>query len=243
MARRRFFVDHIHHGSAEITGDEAQHLKRVLRAEVGQRFEISDTRAAWLAEITEARKDRVVFQLLEPAASTPPPLRLTAVAALIKFDHFEWMLEKATELGVERIVPFEATRTDKGLFEAARKRVERWRRIVREASQQSRRLSPPEVADAVRFPAALAEPGDHRYFLEEEPGAPAILSALPQDRPASAQALLLIGPEGGWTPDERSRATSAGWQPVSLGPQVLRAETAAMAGLAVLSNAWLGACR
>jgi 16S rRNA (uracil1498-N3)-methyltransferase len=243
LARRRFFVDRIHHGSAEIEGDDAQHIKRVLRAEVGQRFEISDGDSAWLAEITEARKDRVVFQTIEPAASVPPPLRMTVAAALVKFDRFEWMLEKATELGAERILPVEAVRSDKGLFEAAQKRVERWRRIVRESAQQSRRLRPPEVADAVRFAGALAEPADYRYFLEEEPGAPALLSVLPEVRRAEDRVLLVIGPEGGWTADERTRASGAGWQPVSLGPQILRAETAAMAGLAVLSNAWLPGCR
>jgi 16S rRNA (uracil1498-N3)-methyltransferase len=117
--------------------------------------------------------------------------------------------------------------------------VERWSRIAHEASQQSRRLRPPEVADALRFDAALGEPGDHRYFLEEEPGATALLRALPAQRPAHSHALILAGPEGGWTALERERAAAAGWQPVSLGPQVLRAETAALAALAVLANAWL----
>ena len=239
MARRRFFVDELRHGSAEITGEDAQHLKRVLRAEVGQRFEISDGSTAWLAEIVEARKDRVVFHLLEPVPSPEPVLHVTVLASLIKYDRFEWMVEKATELGVERIIPVEATRSEKGLYEASRKRVERWNRIAREAGQQSRRLIPPEVAGAMRFDAALREGGDLRLFLEEEPGAPALLRALPAQRAASAHVLVLAGPEGGWTPAERERAAAAGWQPVSLGPQVLRAETAAMTALAVLVNAWL----
>ena len=212
----------------------------MLRTEAGQRFEISDGRAAWLAEVTEARKDRVVFRTLEPAPSPEPPLRMTVLAALIKFDRFEWMVEKATELGVERIIPVETARSEKGLYEASHKRVERWSRIAREASQQSRRLRPPEVTDSLRFDAALREAGDHRYFLEEEPGAPALLRALPAERPAAAEVLVLAGPEGGWTAAERERAGAAGWQPVSLGAQVLRAETAVMAAMAVLSNAWLG---
>ena len=239
MARRRFFVDEIRHGSAEITGDDAQHLKRVLRADAGQRFEISDGRAAWLAEIVEARKDRIVFHALEPVSSPDAAPRVTVLASLVKYDRFEWMVEKATELGVDRIIPVEAARSEKGLYEASHKRVERWNRIAREAGQQSRRLRPPEVADAMRFEAALREGGDLRFFLEEEPGAPALLRSLPPQRAASAHALILAGPEGGWTPAERERAATAGWQPVSLGPQVLRAETAVMAALAVMVNAWL----
>jgi 16S rRNA (uracil1498-N3)-methyltransferase len=240
LARRRFFVDHIHAGQATLTGDDAQHVKRVLRAEVGQRYEISDSTAAWLAEITEARKDRVVFRLIEPVASPELPVRVTVLAALVKYDHFEWMIEKATELGVERIVPVNAARSEKGLFEASRKRQERWERIARESSQQSRRLRPPELAEAVRFDAALAEAADHRYFLEEMAGAPPLLRALPSAPAADATVALLVGPEGGWTDAERAAIEPAGWQPVSLGPQILRAETATLAAVAVVVNAWLG---
>jgi 16S rRNA (uracil1498-N3)-methyltransferase len=239
LARRRFFVDQIRGGCAELTGDDARHVKRVLRAEAGQRYEISDGRSAWLAEITEARNDRVVFLALEPVGSPAAPVTIAVLAALVKFDRFEWMIEKATELGVERIVPVETARSEKGLFEASRKRLERWNRIARESGQQARRLRPPEVAGALRFEAALAEPGDFRYFLEEAPGAPALLRTLPPAREASARVLVLAGPEGGWTDGERERAAAAAWQPVSLGPQILRAETAVMAAAAILVNAWM----
>src|SRR5208283_3460618 len=133
MARRRFFVGRISGGVAELRGEEARHLTRVLRVEPGQQFEISDNTTAWLAEVTEARGERVVFRTLAPLADPESPVRVTLVAALFKFDRFEWMVEKATELGVERIQPVEAARTGKGLFEASAKRIERWRRIAREA--------------------------------------------------------------------------------------------------------------
>ena len=232
-------MDEIRGGRAELTGDDARHLRRVLRAEPGQRYEISDGRSAWVAEITEARNDRVIFVALEPAESPEVPVSITVLAALVKFDRFEWMIEKATELGVERIVPVEALRSEKGLFEASRKRLERWSRIARESGQQARRLRPPEVAETLRFEGALAEPGDCRYFLEEAEGAPPLLRALPQGREASARVLVLGGPEGGWTEGERERAGRAGWQPVTLGPQILRAETAVMAAAAILVNAWM----
>jgi 16S rRNA (uracil1498-N3)-methyltransferase len=234
MARRRFFVDQIRAGQAELRGDEARHLTRVLRVEAGQHFEISDNTSVYLAEVMEARGERVVFRVESPVESTPPPLGITLCAALIKFDKFEWIVEKATELGVERILPFEAARTEKGLFDASRKRSERWERIAREASQQSRRTTLPEMLPAVRFDMALRTEAELRLFLEENT-APPLLRSVTGRGPAA----LLLGPEGGWTDREREAAAAAGWKAVSLGPQVLRAETAAVAALAVLLGAAL----
>ncbi len=238
MARRRFFVDEIRGGSATLTGEEARHLTRVLRVETGQVFEITDNQAAYLAEIEQARGERVQFRVLEPIASTAPPARVTLCAALIKFDRFEWIVEKATELGVERLLPVETGRSDKGLFEASRKRSERWNKIARESSQQSRRVRSPEILPSVRFDASLKTEGDYRYFLDETTS-PAILSMLPGTRRAEDRVALLLGPEGGWLDRERQAAIEAGWQAVSLGPSILRAETAALAAIAVVMNAWL----
>ncbi len=235
VARRRFFVEEIRGGSAELRGEEARHLTRVLRVEAGQRFEISDNERAFLAEIEEARGERVVFRVLEPVASPALPVRVTLCAALIKFDRFEWIVEKATELGVERILPVETTRSERGLFEASGKRTGRWLRIVRESSQQSRRVRVPEILPAVRFSAALETGAGHRFFLEEG-SAPPLLHEIPEERQNTAA--LLLGPEGGWTDAERQAAHSAGWSAVSLGPQVLRAETAACAAMAVIMAAW-----
>ena len=238
MARRRFLVDHICDNIAELRGGDARHLARVLRAAPGQQYEISDGASVYLAEISAIERDRIVFHALTALDSPLAPVRLTLLAALIKFDRFEWIVEKATELGVERIVPVEAERSGKGLLEASRKRAERWARIARESSQQSRRVRAPEIPPAVRFEQSLAEEADYRYFLEET-AAPPFLRALPSCRPIAVRAALLTGPEGGWTDAERQLAAAAGWQPVSLGPQVLRAETAAAAAIAVLVNAWI----
>lgn len=234
MARRRFFVDRIHDNRAEVAGDDARHLARVLRAEPGQRYEISDNQRVYLAEIADITAHRVTFAVIE--ALPAPPFRpdITLYAALIKFDRYEWLIEKATELGVSRLVAVEAERTEKGLAAAAIRRVERWRKIARESSQQSRRLRLPELAAAQPFSAVLSDAATHRLFLDEKPGPPPILQAVSSD-PAGDAWALLTGPEGGWTDRERSEAVNAGWKPVSLGANILRSETAAIAALAVLS--------
>ena len=238
MARRRFYVSAIRDGRAEILGDEARHLARVLRAEGGQRYEISDGQAAYLAEIAEAGAGRVAFQVVEAVPSAELPARVTLCASLVKFDRFEWIVEKATELGAERLLPVDALRSEKGLRAAAAKRCERWRKIAFESGQQCRRLGPPEVLDAVDFTAALRVEADYRFFLDEAATAP-LLSLVPRVRTRGDRISLLTGPEGGWTEDERARAAAAGWPGASLGGLVLRAETAALAGLAAIAAAWM----
>jgi len=214
-------------------------LTRVLRAAPGQVYEISDSRAAYLAEISEARGGRVVFRVLEPVETPALPVRMILCVALIKFDRLEWIVEKATELGVEQIQPIAAARSERGLREASVKRAERWRRIARESSQQSRRVSAPEIPPAIAFEDCLALAADRRYFLEES-AAPPLTRCLPSTKTATDRVALMTGPEGGWTDSERQAAAAAGWQPVSLGPQILRTETAALAALAVIGSAWSG---
>ena len=239
MARRRFFVSNIHHGQAELTGDDAHHLVRVLRVESGQSYEISDGTAVYLATVGEARKNRVVFDLGERVPPKPLPVRITLAFALIKFDRLEWILEKGTEAGVEIFLPVIAERSEKGLDRAAPKRSERWERIMVEAAQQSRRDTLPVLREPLSLTEACREEADVRLLLDEAPGAAPMLSALPAPLQKGARVALMLGPEGGWTDDERTSLTAAGWTPVSLGPQILRAETAALAGVSVVMSAWL----
>ena len=237
--RRRFFVDEVRSGRAEISGDDARHLTRVLRVEAGERYEISDNRNVYLAEIDTARKEHVTFRTLEKLAPPAPTVRLILCAALIKFDHFVWMIEKATELGVSEIVPVETVRSERGLERAAHKRVERWRRIALEASQQARRAFLPEVSVPEPLRDALVREATYRFALDENPGARPLYAALPNARDVQNTVAMLIGPEGGWTDEERAQFTAAQWTPVSLGHLVLRAETAALAALAIVNSAWL----
>lgn len=237
--RRRFFVDEVRNGHAHIEGDHARHLTNVLRVEVGQKYEVSDNRNVYLAEIESARKSDVVFRTLDKLPPEPARVHITLYAAVIKFDHFEWMIEKTTELGVAEIVPVVATRTERGLDRAAEKRIERWRRISLEASQQSRRAHLPEIMDAVPFASVLQLDANHRYVLDEMEGGIPLARALPEQRSAADSVAILVGPEGGWTDVERNQFIEAGWTRVSLGPLILRAETAAMAAVSLVSGGWL----
>ena len=228
----------IHSGRAELKGDEAAHLVRVLRAEPGQLYEICDNASVYLAEIETARKSSVIFRCVE---KLPPPVKeaeLILVTALFKFDRFEWLVEKATELGVTRIIPFAATRTEKGLELAGKKRLARWERIAREASEQARRARLPVIHPIFQWGEALATEATIRLLLDEDASAGPLATVLPPSRQASDSIAVMVGPEGGWTPNERSLANSKGWVSMSLGGTVLRAETAGIAGLAAVRASW-----
>jgi len=237
MARRRFFVDAVQSGRARITGPDAHHLTRVLRVEAGQQFEISDNQSVYLAEVESARKDLVSFSVREKVDSAEPRVLTTVLASLIRFERFEWMLEKATELGVVRVVPVQTERSERGLEQAAAKRISRWNRIAREASEQSRRARLPEIGTPLDLAGALRSEAIYRYVLEETE-APPILTQLHAQREPGDSVALLVGPEGGWTDREREQIGAANWRPVSLGSQILRAETAAIAALAIVNAAW-----
>jgi 16S rRNA (uracil1498-N3)-methyltransferase len=238
VARRRFFVPQVRRGAAELTGDEAEHLVRVLRAEVGQVYEISDNGNLYLAEIEVARKSLVSFKVLEELPPPAPEAEIVLVAALIKFDRFEWLVEKATELGVTEIRPFAAARSERGLLQAAAKRKSRWERIAHESSQQARRARLPLITEAVSFSQAASLSADVKLMLDESSGL-AIGKCVPEMRVVTHRIALLLGPEGGWTDEERETAHTARWRSCSLGSTVLRAETAAAAGVSIVRAAWL----
>ena len=227
-------MEEVRRGIAVLEGDEAAHLTRVLRVEKGQQFEISDNSQVWFAEVTEARKALVEFTVIEALAAEPEPPPVHLYAALFKFDRFEWMVEKVTELGVARIVPVESARSEDGLFAAAHKRVERWRKIAREASQQSRRTRMPKIGEPVKLRALSV--GAPSILLDEFPGiAPlTIPETWTLERPLS----VLLGPAGGWTDAERGSLVEGGWTAASLGPTVLRAETAGVAAIAIVTHAF-----
>jgi 16S rRNA (uracil1498-N3)-methyltransferase len=240
--RRRFFVEHFDSGSAALRGEAAEHLGRVLRAEPGQLYELSDGHHVWLGRIERvafARRgeSRIDFTLVEPVPAREPSVQIDLLLSLVKFDRFEWCLEKATELGAREILPLAAARTDKPLIAAASKRRARWVRILLESAQQSRRLGPPSISEPVAPEKAFEQcSAAAKIVLSERPGAPSIREAL---RGAAAGAgpniaAVAIGPEGGWTDAEIAAAKAAGFAEASLGDNILRTETAVLASMAIL---------
>jgi 16S rRNA (uracil1498-N3)-methyltransferase len=234
MTRRRWIADEVSGNRAALIGDHAAHLVRVLRAQVGQEFDIAAGDAVRRGRIVTIADNRVEFELGEevPAAALAD---IALLLSIFKFDRMEWAIEKCIELGVSRIVPVIARRTDAHLASAAAKRVERWRKIALQAAEQSRRSSPPEIAapcklrDAVNLPSAL------RIVLLESEHENRFRDVLGENRAGAV--LLAVGPEGGWAEDEIQLFEQSGWIPASLGATILRAETAAIAAVAVTASA------
>ncbi len=229
MTRRRWIADEVLGDRAALVGPQAVHLTRVLRARVGQEFEVAAAGRVRRAHVASVSDDRVEFDLGEDVAAGAGP-EVIVLLSIFKFDRMEWAIEKLTELGAARIVPLVASRTDSNLTKAAEKRVERWRRIAREAAQQARRVAAPEIASPVRLNEALAMSTPTRVVLSEAETELSIKQALAQGVAAVA---LAFGPEGGWTPDELHAFAHSGWISASLGSTILRAETAAIAAVAV----------
>jgi 16S rRNA (uracil1498-N3)-methyltransferase len=224
-------------------GGAAEHLGRVLRAEPGQLCELSDGTSVWLARIESVGmlkrgENRVEFSLIEPVAVRESKVQVDLLIALVKFDRFEWCLEKATELGVRNILPVAAARSEKALVAAAAKRQARWEKILVESSQQSRRVRAPGLGQIVTAEKAFVAAGktaEFRILLSERADTARLRNVLRGN--TSNCVALAIGPEGGWTDAEFDVARAAGFVEASLGHLILRTETAVAAALASVNFA------
>jgi len=228
MTRRRWIADEVSGNRASLVGSHAEHLARVLRARPGQEFDISTPTGLFRGRVIDVSERRVEFELGEevPAAAAA---HVTVLLSIFKFDRMEWAIEKCTELGAARIVPVIAQRTEKHLAAASAKRWDRWQRLVQQASEQSRRLTVPEILRPVPLRETLAISTGKRIVLSEIEQ-----DAMLKDVASGSDSVALaLGPEGGWTESELALFRDAEWISASLGDTILRAETAAIAGLAV----------
>jgi 16S rRNA (uracil1498-N3)-methyltransferase len=240
LTRRRWIADEVRGDTAALTGEHALHLSRVLRARVGQEFDVATGDLVRLGKIVSLSDERVEFALGDEVALRAAA-DLTLVLAIFKFDRMEWAVEKCTEIGVARIIPVIARRTDAHLAGASVKRHERWVRIARQAAEQSRRAMAPEISTPIRLKEFLgsdvgkaAEFSVPRVVLAESEMDASLRDVLP---PSARTAVLAVGPEGGWAEDEVAWFREAGWKSASLGPTILRAETAAIVGAALALEA------
>ena len=219
-----------------MNGESAHHVGRVLRAQPGQVYELSDGNRVCLGRVENVTHNEVEFALLEELPSYQPAVQTVLLLAIVKFDAFEWALEKATELGVGTIVPVAAARSEKGLIAGAAKRADRWQKILAGASEQSRRVRVPALRDATRTPDAFrSADADSKILLSERPSATTLKELLSDSRAKSVA--LAIGPEGGWSDDEFAEADATGFREASMGQMILRTETAVTAALACLNFA------
>lgn len=247
MTRRRWIAEHWDEATATLVGAQAEHMSRVLRAQPGVEADVVAGGHVFHAQVAAVTRDEIRFNLIAELEADPA-LPVTLVMAVYKFDHMEWAIEKATELGVAAIAPVIARRTEKHLAQAAAKRAERWRRIAHEAAQQSRRSDVPIVFDpaplATRVRAASeainTDDGATHLVLAEQERTTTLRHALKEALAAAGTEMpaleIAIGPEGGWAPAEEALFDANGWRAVSLGPRILRAETAAIAALAVVAS-------
>ena len=244
MTRRRWIADEVSGDTAALLGEHATHLSRVLRAQIGQEFDIAAGDEVRRGTITFISDDRIEFALgLERALksvrlkSTP---QITLALSIFKFDRMEWAIEKCTEIGVTRIIPVIARRSDAHLAAAAVKRHERWVRIVRQAAEQSRRAAPPEITAAVKLKDLDSVVGEEQARVvlaesfaesENENRLGDVLSS------GLSEVTLAVGPEGGWADGELSWFRETGWVAASLGNTILRTETAAIVATALVLEA------
>jgi 16S rRNA (uracil1498-N3)-methyltransferase len=231
MTRRRWIADEVSGNRAALVGAHAQHLAQVLRGRVGQEFDIATGESVRRGRIVSIAGDRVEFELGDVIPAAPVP-SLTLVLSIFKFDRMEWAIEKCVELGVGRIIPVAAQRTEGHLVKAAPKRMERWQRIALQAAEQSRRASPPEIFQPQSLHAAVSALGNTRIVLAESEEQMMLKDVLQTPR-AVGEITLASGPEGGWTESELKLFQGVGWIAASLGSTILRAETAVIAAVAI----------
>jgi len=231
MTRRRWIADEVSGSRAALVGSHADHLARVLRARIGQEFDIASPQGVRRGRVVSVSDGRVEFELGE-AVSASETLSLTLFLSIFKFDRMEWAIEKCVELGVARISPVIAQRTGAHLANAAAKRVERWQRIAQQAAEQSRRAFSPEISEPVSLKEAVKAATGVRIVLAESEEDTTFKDAL-RTIPPARDVTLAFGPEGGWTEPELELFRGQGWIAASLGSTILRAETAAIAATAI----------
>lgn len=233
-----------------LSSEESAHLVRVLRLGAGARVLVFDGRGTqYLARIATAAKDSVTLSLLEPVPpASEPRVRLTLAQAVLKGDKMDAVVRDATMMGVSAVIPLITERTviPRSAVELGRVR-ERWHRIAVASAKQCGRAIVPEIGPPERltdlFEAQAQDAPDVLRIQLIEPGAavPAT-EARPDDglpvEPSPEGTLIAIGPEGGWSPEEVTQAREAGWRPWTIGARTLRAESAPLAALSILTYAW-----
>jgi 16S rRNA (uracil1498-N3)-methyltransferase len=240
---RRFFIPpkQLHCPDPYLLGEEAKHILRVLRMRIGDQLLLFDnSHQEFQARIASITGDQVHFEILDrQTAMRESPLQVTLGLPIIRPQPFEWILQKGTELGVVAFRPFYSAHSRRNFEKAGMdSRMKRWKRIIVEAAKQCERNILPELFPAVSFAGLLEESQQGLKLMPYEEESSRTLNELKQKPFSSETVLALIGPEGGFHQEEVQQAQGKGFIPISLGPRILRSETAALALLCLLQFLW-----
>ncbi|MEJ2245483.1 MAG: RsmE family RNA methyltransferase [Acidobacteriota bacterium] len=236
MTRRRFYVprESIEDGIARLPQDQSHHLRDVLRIGAGEVVEVFDGEGDGYIGDVAIHGSCVLIQNLRQLPPQETRVGLILAVSLIKSAKFEWILQKATELGVHEVIPVETNRSNIRITRnKLPSRLERWNRIVQEASKQCGRFSAPRVRQPLDY-GKMLQCEDFSGFTKILFYEKAAELWTPDTRTLSGGVVLCIGPEGGWNTRETEQAACSGWNVYSLGPLTLRAETAAIAAVSII---------
>jgi len=244
LTSNRFSVKktNIQSSSVILDGEEHRHLSKAARIKPRQRVWLFDEEGrSYLAEVARIERDRTRLTILEREDAQEPRLHITLGQSLIKAKKMNSIIQKATELGVSAIVPVITSRTIIRIEEKEERKLERWKKIIREAAKQSHVSFLPSIMYPVRLDKLIRERNEEKkLLLSENQGKPLKDILIPGSRKGEypSSVLLLVGPEGGWTDEEEKFILDHGYEAVSLGSQILRTETAALSSLAMIAHFW-----
>jgi 16S rRNA (uracil1498-N3)-methyltransferase len=245
---RRFYIapEMISQGRARLDPSQTRHLVRVLRMNTSDEVVIFDGKSEFIARVAEIKPKEVTLDILREIEPEPGlPFEFWLAQALIKGPRMDWAIEKATELGVTRFIPMQTARCAVRAGREPREKLSRWRKIAQSAAAQSGRKDTPLIESPRTFENIINERADIKVLLwegEKNTGLEPIIQKWNQIKTgkSSHTIMLMIGPEGGFTAEEVNAALAQGWQTWGLGRLVLRSETAAIVGTAILMHVLAG---
>lgn len=248
MTSDRFFIkqSHVRSSTIILSGEEHHHLSKVARVKPKERVWLFDEYGmSYLTRVDDIDKDMTHLSVLEKRQKNEPRVKITFAQALLKAKKMELILQKSTELGVMTFIPVVAARSIVKIEEKIEKKMERWKRITLAAAKQCGRSVLPEVLTPLPLIKLLRERREEkRLFLDEKGGKCLRDIFLFASRAGSrnefppSSVIVLNGPEGGWSDEERREMLGSGYEPINLGRQILRAETAAISSMAMMAHFW-----
>lgn len=229
----RFFVDTVTDGVTTIVGDDAAHIAKSLRMRVGETVTVCDgVGFDYACEIQSIAPGVITLQVMSKTPSvSEPSVRVTLYQGLPKSDKMEWIIQKAVEMGVTEIVPVETARSIAKMDKNNDRKRQRWQRIAAEAAGQSGRGILPTVASPLSFAEAARRMANERVLVFYEGGGEPVSALVDQTMEAVS---IVVGPEGGFAPEEVAMLCENGAKTATLGPRILRCETAPLAALALI---------